>query len=55
MSRETPTAELQKGTNEHQVGVEFLRISPSVNMFIEGVVAQQSATDAQPVARCAYA
>lgn len=40
--------EIQKSPTEHQVGVEFLRISQSDKMFLEGVVEHRTANDAQP-------
>ena len=33
--------EIQKSATEHQVGVEFLRISPADRAFIESLVAQR--------------
>lgn len=42
--------EIAKSPTEHQVGVEFLRISPSDKMFLEGVVEHRTANDAQPEA-----
>lgn len=30
--------EIRKGANEHQVGVEFLRISPADRAFLESIV-----------------
>lgn len=46
--------EIEKSPTEHQVGVEFLRISPADKMFLEGLLVHQ-ANQAEPPAQQAGA
>lgn len=39
--------EIERSPTEHQVGVEFLRISPADKMFLEGVMAHQPVNDGE--------